>query len=434
QLTHQDRPAAKMPTITTLPEFPGIPLYATLLSDGKKDELILTLINNKVFTMPSTSSRSYRAGKFTSTGIFDGFLPAEEQIARTALNYDNILFSARRSELIPRFKRYNPELTFFLYVDSGLSPNTNRADAGGVDEEDTQWILTNHPDWLLTDEDGNPIRSGGGLSNPGEYWPDPGNPEWQDYFAEKVTKLLQETGGQWNGVLFDQFIGTADGHVRYAEAAQQINYPTDESFQTAYIEFFDAVAAKIPVPIIVNMEGASIIRRPDFVAEVANAAGGVENEIFPEEMPAEDLRPYLEIVQNLSPTIHVRINSKPAGFAGDSDDTLFAYYCYLLIAGRDREIYWTYKEGTSDIPHYWYREFDLDLGASMGEIQFGESTWSREFERAVVIVNPGKEPGEYAWDPMKQFYDVNGIPLSSPVVLDGRSAMLLIKDPSILPH
>ncbi|RPI83039.1 MAG: hypothetical protein EHM41_16920, partial [Chloroflexi bacterium] len=40
QLTHQDRPAAKMPTITTLPEFPGIPLYATLLSDGKKDELI----------------------------------------------------------------------------------------------------------------------------------------------------------------------------------------------------------------------------------------------------------------------------------------------------------------------------------------------------------------------------------------------------------
>ncbi len=434
QLTHQDRPAAKMPTITTLPDFPDIPLYASLLSEDKKDELIQTLINNKVSTMPLTSSRGYRVGKFTSTGIFDGFLPTEEQIARIAPSYDNILFSAARSELIPRFERYNPDLTFLLYIDSGLNPEYQRADAGGVDAEDTQWIITNHPDWLLQDENGNFIRSGGGLSNPGEYWPDPGNPGWQDYFVDKVTKLLQETGGQWDSILFDQFIGTADGHVRYAKAAQQVNYPSDEAYQTAYIEFFKVVAAQIPVPIIVNMEGASIVRKPEFVAEVANAAGGAENEIFPEEMPVEDLRPYLETVQNLPAMIHVRINSKPSGFAGDIDATLFAYYCYLLIAGRDRQVYWTYKEGTSDIPHYWFREFDLDLGASKGNIQFGERIWSREFERAVVIVNASEEPGEYTWDSTTRFYNVNGIPLHSPVRLNGRSAMLLVKDPSILPH
>jgi hypothetical protein len=433
QLTHQDRPAAKMPTITILPKFPGFPIYGPLLSNEKKDELIQTLILNKVSTMPATSSRSYRAGKFTSTGIFGGFLPTEEQIARTAINYDNILFGAARAELIPRFTRYNPELTFLLYMDSGLNPEYKQTDAGGVDAEDTQWILTNHPDWLLKDKDGNFIRSGGGLSNPGEYWPDPGNAAWQNYFAEKATKLLQDTGGEWDGILFDQFIGTADGHVRYAKAAQQVNYPTDEAYQTAYIEFLKAAAAKIPVPIIVNMEGASIVRKPEFVAEVAIAAGGVENEIFPEEMPIEDLRPYLETVQNLPPTVHVRINSKPAGFAGDIDDTLFAYYCYLLIAGRDREVYWTYKEGTSDIPHYWYREFDLDLGAAKGNIHFGESIWSREFERAVVIVNAGEEPGEYAWDPASQYVDVEGNPLHSPVLLSGRSAMLLVKDPTILP-
>lgn len=432
-LTNQHRPASRMPTLTSLPEFPGIPLFAPLLSREKKDELIQSLIDNKVSTWPTASSRSYRAGKFTSTGIFGGFLPTEAQIARIAPNYDNILFGAHRQELIARFKRYNPDLTFLLYVDSGLNPDFDRADAGSVDDEDTQWIITNHPDWILKDGDGNFVRSGGGLSNPGEYWPDPGNPEWQNYFVDKVTKLLQETGGQWDGILFDQFIGTADGHVRYAQAAQQVNYPTDEAYQAAYLEFFEAVSARIPLPMIVNMEGGAIVRRPAFVAEVALAAGGAENEIFPEEMPSEDLRPYLETVQDLPPSIHIRINSKPAGFAGNIDDTLFAYYCYLLIAGKDREVYWTYKEGTSDIPHYWYREFDLDLGVPQGDIHFGEFIWSREFENAVVIVNAGKVQAQYAWDPTARFYDVQGNPLLSPLVLNGRTALLLIKDSSILP-
>ncbi len=433
QLTRQDRPAPKLPTLTTLPEFPDIPLYASLLSRDARLELVNTLIENKVSTYPLVSSRSYRVGKFTSTGIFDAYPPTEAQVRRIAPSYDNLLFGAKNSDLIPLFQKYNPNLTFFIYVDSGLNPDFVQSDAGGVDDEDTEWILANHPDWLLHDADGNPIRSGGGLSNEGEYWPDPGNPEWQDYFAEKISKLLQETGGQWDGVLLDQFIATADGHARYAHAAQQVNYPTDEAFQAAYLEFLRAVAAKIPVPIIVNMEGASIVRDPAFVAEVALAAGGAENEIFPEEMPVEDLRPYLETVQNLPPDIHIRINSKPAGYAGDIDDTLFAYYCYLLIADRDRQVYWTYKEGTSDIPHYWFNEFDLDLGASLGNIQFGDFIWSREFENATVIVNPGEDPAEYTWLAEINFYDVNGILLQSPIGLDGRSAMLLIKNLLILP-
>lgn len=432
QLTNQHRPASKMPSLTTLPEFPDIPLYASWLSREKKDELIQTLINNKVATWPVVSSRHERAGKFTSTGIFDAYPPTEKQIARLAPNYDNILFGAKNSRLIPLFKKYNPGLSFFIYVDSGLNPNFHQADAGGVDEEDTEWIIETHPEWILKDKDGNFIRSKGGLSNPGAYWPDPGNPEWQRYFVEKINKLLQDTGGQWDGILFDQFIGTADGHVRYAHSAQQVNYPSHEAYQAAYLEFFKVVAAEIPVPMIVNIEGGAIVRRPAFVAEIATVAGGAENEIFPEEMPIEDLRPYLETVQSLPPTIHIRINSKPAGFAGDIDDTLFAYYCYLLIADREHEIYWTHKEGTSDIPHYWYREFDLDLGVSKGNIHFGESIWSREFKNALIIVNPGEEAAEYAWDDETQLYDVEGTPLKSPMVLDGRSAMLLVKDLAIL--
>ena len=52
QLTNQHRPVSKLPTLTSLPEFPGIPLYAQWLSREKKDELIQTLIDNKVSTWP----------------------------------------------------------------------------------------------------------------------------------------------------------------------------------------------------------------------------------------------------------------------------------------------------------------------------------------------------------------------------------------------
>ena len=430
----QRRSEPRMPTLTTLPDFPKLPLSGIGLSKEQKAEAIQTLVNHKVSTYPANSSRSYRPGKFTSTGIFGGFPPTEEQIARIAPHYDDILFGAARSDFIPRFKKYNPGLTFFIYVDSGLNPGFVQSDAGGVDAENINWVLTHHPDWILKDQDGDFIRSGASrLGNKGEYWPDPGNPGWQDYFAAKVLKLIRETGGQWTGVLLDQFMGTADGYERYAGAKKQIKYSTDEAFQAAQVQFLKAVAAKIRLPIIVNMEGASIIRRPAFVAEVANAAGGAENEIFPEEMPIEDLRPYLETVQSLPPHIRIRINSKPAGLAGNIDKTLFAYYCYLLITDRSRNVFWTYKEGTSDVPHYWYREFDLNLGTPRGNIQFGESIWSRAFENAVVLVNAGKTAGEFRWNPAINYCDVRGHVVQTPVVLKSRTAMVLISNPSILP-
>lgn len=427
-------PAERMPTITVLPALPSVPTSGVGLDAAQISEARQALVNHKLSTYPTSSSRGHRVGKFTSTGIFDAFPPTEEQIARIAPHYDHILLGAKRSELIPRFKQYNPDLTFSLYVDSGLNPGFVRSDAGGVDAENLDWVLDRHPDWILKDAEGNFIRSGNSrFANKGEYWPDPGNPGWQNYFADKVRKLIDDTGSQWNAVLLDQFFGTADGYERFAGARKQVAYADDEAFQAAQLQFLRVAAAKIRLPVIVNMEGGSIIRRPAFVSEVAKAAGGVENEIFPEEMPIEDLRPYLETVQDLPPTVHVRINSKPCGLAGNSDTTLFAYYCYLLIADQKREVYWTFKEGSSDVPHYWYREFDLDLGQPLGNIRFGESIWSREFDRAVVLVNAGKATASYTFDTTESYCDVCGRPLASPIVLASRTAILLIKDPTILP-
>lgn len=427
------RPPARMPTSTTLPAFPKVPTSGIGLSEKERNDAIQTVVNHKLSTYPATSSRTSRTAKLTTTGIFGGFPPTEEQIARIAPHYDDILFGAVRHDFIPSFKKYNTDLTFFLYVDSGLNPGFVQSDAGGVDEEDLGWVLEKHPEWMLKDGKGHFVRSGRSrLGNRGEYWPDPGHAGWQSYFAEKVLKLIRDTGGLWDGVLLDQFMGTADGYERYAGANKQVQYATDEAFQAAQLRFLEAVAEKIRLPMIVNLEGAGIIRRPAFVGEVARAAGGVENEIFPEEMPIEDLRPYLETVENLPANVRVRINSKPAGLAGNVDKTLFAYYCYLLIADRNREVYWTYKEGSSDVPHYWYREFDLDLGRSLGGIGFGKPIWSREFENAIVIVNPGKAAAVWTSEVARRLYDVRGSAVALPVSLEARTAMLLVKNRSIV--
>ena len=67
----QRRPEPRMPTITILADFPKLPSSGAGLSKEQKDEAIQTLVNHKVFTYLRNSSRSYRAGKFTSTGIFE---------------------------------------------------------------------------------------------------------------------------------------------------------------------------------------------------------------------------------------------------------------------------------------------------------------------------------------------------------------------------
>ncbi len=425
-------------TITELPKFPSAPITLLFLGKKKENEYIKKVVDHKLTTYPQVSSRPYRIGKFTSTGIFGSFEPTEDQIAQLAPHYDNILFTASQKDLIPRFKKYNPALSFLLYIDSGLNPEFARlkakADVGSIDEEDAFWIVKNHSDWLLKDEAGIPIQAGkGGPSYPGMYFPDPGNKEWQNFYAEKVNKLIQETGGKWNGVLFDQLLGTVDGHERYSNAPRQSKYKTDEEFQNIQINFFETVRKKIKVPIIANIDGIAVSQYPEFFGRIAVAAGGAESETFPEEMPIEDLQAFLKVVNKIPKDKHIRINSKPSPeWSGNIDKTLFAYYSYLLFADRDREAYWTFKEGTSDIPHYWFREFDLNLGNSLGDMKQTENIFTREFENAIIVVNGGNDESEYKWNPNITYFDIKRKRLTSPIVLQPRTAMLITKNPQDL--
>jgi len=437
-----NRSTSTVITITELPDFPGLPWTIIFYANNKEktDDLIRGIVDHKLTTYPTKSSSSYRAGKFDATGIFGSFEPTEDQVARVAINYDNILLGANKKHLLPIFRKYNPSIKSLLYVDAGLNPKfaewKAQADIGSVDDEDTFWIAKNHPEWLLRDAEGNPIITGsrGSLSNPGAYWPDPGNAEWQKFFVKKLKKLIQKTEGGWDAILIDDFFGTQEAQMGFTSTAPWANYKNDKEYQDAWIRFFENVRKEVPLPFVPNLDGVSVVLTPEFFGKLAVAAGGIENETYPEEFPLEDFGRFLETIQKIPKNVRIHVNSKPSPtWAGDIDKTLFAYYSYLLFADRDREVYWTYKEGTSDLPHYWFKEFDLDIGKSIGKAKEINNLFVREFENAIVVVNADNHNAhEFRPTSSNPFYDLVGNPMAMPITLESRTAILTVKNPAAL--
>ncbi len=431
-------------SITKLPPYPGIPVGATFYSKEKKDKIVLDLIDHKLSTYPKTSTRAYRIGKYTGTGLATQVTLREDQLKAIAIAHDQNQLPPMQAEYGRILKKYNPDFRLFMYFDSGIQPEENLDivgdDAGNVDAENVDWILKNHPDWLLRDAEGNPIISARGtLSNPGSYWGDPGNPEYQEWFAGKINKAMQLSGNIWSGVLLDQFFGSIENFTNYAGTEQQTTYKTDEAFQAAQLSFLKRLSELVKVPVVANLDGAVSLKYPSFFVAVGKVAGGVESEIYPFESSVEGdssvLRPdslklLISAMNEIPPNKHIKINSKPGGLEGNTSRTLYAYYMYLLLVDKNRDIYWTFKEGDSSIPHYWYKEFDLNLGNARGTADIRGMVWTRTFDGAVLVVNPQFSEETYTFTGTK--YTLLGQKVSGSIGVPPHTGVLLFPDEATL--
>ena len=125
------------------------------------------------------------------------------------------------------------------------------------------------------------------------------------------------------------------------------------------------------------------------------------------------------------------LSSPTAGLEGNIERTLYAYFTYLLVARPERAVYWAFKEGESSVPHFWFKEFDLDLGLPHGEMQTVGSLWKREFANAALVVNPNQEATRFVFK--ESYVDVLGKPLKTPVILGPHSGVLLMKNLGVVP-
>jgi hypothetical protein len=389
-------------TITVLPEYPGVPLGVALYSDAKKKEIVKRVIDSKLSTYPKVSSKPYRVAKHSGSGLATQVELRDDQLKILATNYDYNQLPPMQRAYGETLKKYAPDFKLFMYFDAGIQPEENLDivgdDAGNVDAENIAWILDKHPDWLLHDAEGNPLVSAKGtLSNAGEYWGDPGNSEYQEWFAGKINKAMEQSGNIWDGVLLDQFFGKIENYTGYAGTNPQTRYKTNTEYQSAQLSFLKRLSELVRVPVIANLDGAASLEYPQFFVQVGKTAGGIETEIYPFEnsdendsslLPSDSLKGLIDGINQLPKNKYVKIASKPGGMEGNTPRTLYAYYSYLLVADKDRQIYWSSKEGDSSVPHYWYKEYDLDLGDAKGSADTSGTLWTRTFTNGTLYFNP----------------------------------------------
>jgi hypothetical protein len=364
-------------------------------------------------------------------------------VIKIAPHYEIFQLSALRADLVPIIKKHNPSAKVLMYLANSLTTVATLQDPGSIDEENTDWILKNHPDWFLKGSDGRPIQ---GTSWSPKYWPDPGNIGWQAFFVRKVNQVLKTTGGLWDGVLFDEFLSTHTGHTAsyLGSSGKQANYASDEAFRQAQLEFLRYVAPRLSVPILPNVDSPVLVPNtpafnPEFFTEVQRIAGGAEAEVFVLHAPNQHgfldkamVEVYLDRARKTPPGKIMVLSSPTADLEGNIERTLYAYFTYLLVASPGQAIYWAFKEGDSSVPHFWFKEFDLDLGPPRGDMQTVGSLWKREFANAAVVVNPNQEAASFAF--IESYFDVLGKPLSSPVSLGPHSGLLLIKNKAMAPQ
>lgn len=439
------RPAGRraMCTMTELPRLPAVPWRYVLRNpnEREREQLLRDILDVKMATYPAAAPASARAGKHRTMG-FANFEPTQAQIERLAARYDVFYLGGPAAHRIATIKRVNPGAKALMYFACSLTRQSRLHDAGSVDEEDTDWIVRHHADWLLKDDQGRLVQ---GQSWSAKYWADPGDEEWQAFFARKLNAALEKSGGAWDAVILDEFLtGRSSTAASWAGGGRpQAKYATDKAWQEAQLAFLRSVAPRVSVPIVPNVEPVVLNPtsegfNPEFFTQVQEIAGGAEVEIFVFHrahpsgfLGREMVQVYLDRARQTPPGKMMFLNSATAtGFGGNPDLTLFSYFTYLLVADPDREIYWTTKEGDSEIPHFWYKEFDLDLGPPQEEMQTAGDIWKRDFVNATVVVNPSVIAAEYAFE--GKCTDVLSRPLQSPVTLAPQTAALLIRNPSIL--
>lgn len=426
-------------TMTELPQLPGVSWEYVFRnpSEREREKLFRDILKVKLSTYPAAVPPFARAGKHRTMG-FTNFEPTQEQIESLAAHYDVFYLNALASHRIPTIERANPRAKALMYFASSLTKVAKLHDAGSVDQENTDWILQNHGDWLLKDRQSRPVE---GKSWSAKFWADPGNERWQAFFAQKLNLALEKSGGPWDGVILDEFL---TGHLSTAASwagggRPQAKYATDRAWQEAQLAFLRYVVPRVKVPIVANVEPVVLNPtsegfNPEFFTQVQRIAGGAEAEAFVFHRPdrsgflgKEMVEVYLDRARQTPAGKMMFLNSATArSFGGNPDLTLFSYFTYLLVASPEREIYWTCKEGDSEIPHFWYREFDLDLGPPQEEMQTISGVWKRDFADATVVVNPGKGAVEYAFE--GDCLDVLGRPLKTPITLKAQAGILLIRE------
>jgi hypothetical protein len=261
-------------------------------------------------------------------------------------------------------------------------PHTNQiADRPG----DFCDIDQNHPDWFLTDSDGNRIHN---VEPYTDYWfMDPGNPGWREFWLGRMRE--KESLG-WDGFFLDNL--ETRPRVKM-DKVNLPNYPTVESYQQAIIGFLQLIYADFQpkgVKVFANILDTEELN--DWMQYIPYLDGAfLENFAVDwakdEYLDVETWNMQLEMIQQ------TQAQGKDVVLVaqGNQDDAKrqeFAFATYLLAQEGKAYFRYTFYD---DYDSLWlYMNYLYNPGRPLNEAYKQGNVWKRDFENGQVIVDPKK--------------------------------------------
>ena len=330
---------------------------------------------------------------------------------------------------ISKFKAANPEIEVFVYKD--LSSTRSYAVNNGVDDfylpcgVGYVYANTNHPEWFMTDDDGNRLIYDG---YPGHYQMDIGNSAYQNYWTNQVKNELVAKG--WDGVFMDNALVAAD---MYHIGVFPKEYKNDLSIQNAYSDMFTIT------------HSALLAEGKKSIPNVSNARlyPGVWNTYLQNNDGALDewwlvfgVNQYLsEYAEGWSAQVSEVSNAEagskfalvqPHNPFSDLNGFYYALASYWLV--NDGNTMFSEQEildGYGD-PSPWRSAYDWDMGIpSSSFYTYSPGVFRREFSKAMVIVNANSS-GSVTINLEENCLDENGINVTT-VTVDALRGTILRK-------
>ena len=254
-------------------------------------------------------------------------------------------------------------------------------------------ISQSHPDWFLLDGDGNRI-----VSRKNTYYMDPGNEGFRAFWLQRAREL-QETYG-WDSIFLDNVEAS---RVKMLDTNGSLaKYPDDASYQHAVEGFLAYIRQNYFQP-----RGKPMYANIVSVADEAvwdsylQYLDGAMVESFATDW-SDGYRTQDEWNQQMDQAQHALSQGKTLILVAQGDEAdqklqNLAFASYLLIANGNA--FFRYSNSDSYRELWLYENYNLDLGAPLGDRYKYKGGWRRDFAHGYVVVKPQSQEAEIVANP-----------------------------------
>lgn len=332
---------------------------------------------------------------------------------------------------LKKIRQLNPNIIMLVYI----TPQEIKKDAAGGTSVMRQKLAAGISElWYLTDTQNNRITfwPGTWMLNVADNAPEAGGIKLNQYIAKFVVDNLLSTG-LWDGVFYDN----AWKDVKWLAgdlADLDKNGQKDSNIDAHWREGMASIYRETR-----RLAGNKYLLIGNATSDAyKNELNGIMLENFSSLGWAESMRVYANSeIGPLTPKINI-INANVANKGNEND---FKKFRFGLASALLLDGYYSFDFGdTAHAQTWWYDEYDIDLGDSLGSAtslggrqHFEEDVWRREYKNGIAIVNSTGQPqlvdlgGEYEKITGGQDPAVNDGTITDKVSVGGKDGLVMLK-------